>query len=219
MSVSIVAIVIAVLGLGLVVAVLANAVRLLLSDSAGTVIKVAIAVLLVTVVSLTASLALRIGRTPPTRAINDVVEVTDASGELTITAIRMPAPTYDSGEGAIEKRHTATVTVEVANDSTQAIFLGLEYYTDAGLIGIYSPGAGSGAEIASVAAGWAGELQYPLRHHRFVAGGCIRMRLAKCKNAKTNGLSLPRDAELLFEKTYDVVCEPGFSDEPSQGDQ
>jgi len=119
----------------------------------------------------------------------------------------MPAPVYVSGRGTIEKIYTSIVSVDVVNDSDQETYVGLEYYTDSGSIGPYSPGATRGAKIVSVPANWAGELQFPLRHLRFVAGGSIKLTLAKCQTADSTVEFLSPDSEPLFERKYDMVPE------------
>ena len=143
--------------------------------------------------------------TPPARPISDVLHITDASQKLSIRSIAMPAPSYVSGEGSIEKSYTSVVAVDVANDSDQEAYLCLKYYADSGSIGLYSPGASGGATVVAVPPKWSGKLQFPLKHFRFVGGGYIELTLAKCRASGSETDLLPPDSERLFEKKYDIV--------------
>ncbi|MCP4614430.1 MAG: hypothetical protein GY845_37585 [Planctomycetes bacterium] len=145
--------------------------------------------------------------TPPAQAISDILDTTDASGELSIRSIRMPAPAYVSGKGTIEKFYMSIVAVDVANNSGQEVCLGFEYYADSGSIGPYSPGSSTGAEIVAVPPNWAGVLRFPLRHSRFVAGDNVRLTLATCQTPASKVSSLPPGSETLFEKKYNMVSE------------
>ena len=205
--ISIGAIIVIALVIGLVALIYLNVIRLLQSETTSSITKVAVCVLLIILVVLPGYLLLALRRTPPAQAISDVLDITDASRQLSIRSIRMPAPAYISGRGTIEKSYASIVSVDVANDSDQERCLGLEYYTDSGSIGPYSPGVTSAAMIVPVPANWAGELQFPLRHLRFVAGGYVRLTLAKCKTATSQVVFLPPESEQLFEKKYDIVSE------------
>jgi hypothetical protein len=213
----------AVLIIGVFVVIVLGVVRLLQANTLSTGAKVSIALVLILVtvagIGMTGLGVHRLSQTPPAQAIADDLDLVDLSGQLRVRGLRMPAPDYVIGVGSIEKRHVSTVMVDVANDSSGEIYLGLEYYTRSGSIGPYSPGATWGAEFVTVPANWTGALQFPIRHLRFVAGGHVRITLAKCKIAQPQSLFLPPDAEQLFEKKYVMVAEQSPSKEILESDQ
>lgn len=191
---------------GFAVLVLLCVARLLRSETTSRLAKRVVCLLAVFLMVLSANFVVRLQSTPTALPINDVLDVTDASGGLSIRSVRMPAPTYVSGTGTIGKSHVSGVTVEVANHSDQEVYLGLDYYTESGSSGLYSPGATAGAKVVPVPANWTGELQFPLCHLRFMGGGYIRIVLARCKTAAAQGVSLPAGSEQLFEKKYEMVA-------------
>ena len=151
----------------------------------------------------------RIRVTPPPQAISETVETSDSLGELTIRSFRMPAPDYSSGEGKTESLHTSTLTVDVVNDSAQEAFLGLYYQANGGMIGKYSPGMLAITLIRPVPANWAGEIEFPLRHTRFVGGGYFDFAFARCPSANPVKNFLPEDSEIFLEKKCNMVAIPG----------
>ncbi len=173
----------------------------------GAITKAVISVILITLIASPVFIIILLRRTPDALPINDVINITDESQQLSIVAIEMPAPTYLSGEGIIEKTYPTTVTVNVMNNSDQQVCLGLQSYANSGSIGPYSPGAASSSKVVAIDADWAGDLQFPIVHPRFVKGGYIKLTLVKCKAPYSGTLVLPPGSKFLFEKKYNMVSE------------
>ena len=182
-------------------------VLILQSKLIGKIAKTVVSVILITLIASPLLVIIPLRRTPAALPINDVINVTDESQQLSIVAIEMPAPTYRTGEGFIEKAYSSTITVHVMNNSDQQVCLGLQYHTHSGSIGPYSPGATSASRVIAIDANWSGDLQFPIRHHRFVKGGYIKLSLVKCKAPYSGTLVLPPGSKLIFEKKYDMVSE------------
>jgi hypothetical protein len=157
-------------------------------------------------IGLAVYVLISIQSTPQAKSISDEPKITDATQQLSIQSIAMPAPAYLSGDGVIEKTHTSVVAVEVANSSDQELYLGMWYYANSGSMGFYKPGAYSGERILPVPANWSGQLEFPLRHLRFVKEGKLRLTFAKCFGPSPEH-SFPIGEEPLFEKTYDMVSQ------------
>jgi len=180
---------------------------ILKSKLIGTITKAVVSVILITLIASPVFIIIPLRRTPAALPINDVINIADESQQLSIVAIEMPAPTYLSGEGIIEKTYTSTVTVHVMNNSDQQVCLGLNYYAHSGSIGPYSPGAASSSKVVSIDANWAGDLQFPIVHPRFVKGGYIKLHFVKCKAQYSGTRVLPPGSKFLFEKKYNMVSE------------
>ncbi len=141
------------------------------------------------------------------KGIDEILNVSDSTGYLTIHSLHMPAP---DGKRLVEMNETL-LQVGVENTSQQDSYLGLEYYADAGTVaGAFSPGASARTEVLRVPANWQGTLTYPVAYPRFVRDGYLRIVLAKCSDLQTTR-SLSPEAEVLHEKTY-----PVFTDKQSQ---
>jgi len=205
--ISIAGFIIVALILGLFVLILLIVIHLLLSKTISPITKTVVGLFLIIAVLLSGYLFVLLRSTPPAQAISDVLDITDASGELSIRSIRMPEPAYVDGKGTIEKFYMSNVKVDVANNSGQEVCLGLEYYADSGSIGPYSPGVSMGAKIVAVHPNWAGVLRFPLRHPRFIAGSYVRLTLAICQRPESKVSSLPPGSEILFKKKYNMVSE------------
>ncbi len=177
------------------------------SKMIGTILKAVICLILITLIASPLLIIIPLRRTPAALPINDVINITDESQQFSIISIKMPAPTYLSGEGIIGKTYTSMVTVHVMNNSDQQVCLGLEYYADSGSIGPYSPGAASSSKVVAIDANWAGDLQFPIRHPRFVKGGYIKLSLVKCKGPYSRTLVIPPGSKFLFEKKYNMVSD------------
>lgn len=190
----------------LVVLIISASVSILQSERTGLVAKSAVVLALVVLIALPVYILTRLQRTPPARAISDAVSAIDASDQLAVTFIAMPAPLYAAGTGTIEKTYASKVVVDVSNTSDREVYVGLEYYANAGLIGLYSPGATQGASIVVVRPNWSGKLRFPLRHTRFVPGGHVKLALSLCTTAASGPRALPAGSELLLEKTYHMVA-------------
>lgn len=173
----------------------------------GAITKAFVCAILIFLIASPLTVIIPLRRTPAALPINDVINITDESQQLTIVSVEMPAPAYLSGEGIIEKTYSSTITVHVKNNSDRQAYLGLRYYADSGSIGPYSPGATSSSMVLAIDANWAGDLQFPIRHHRFVKGGNIQLSLAKCKASYSGTLILPPGSDLLFEKKYYMVSD------------
>lgn len=173
----------------------------------GAITKAFVCAILIFLIASPLIVIIPLRRTPAALPINDVINITDESQQLTIVAVEMPAPDYLSGEGIIEKKYSSTVTVHVKNNSDQQVCLGLRYYANSGSIGPYSPGASSTSRVLAIDANWAGDLQFPIRHHRFVKGGNIQLSLVKCEAKYSGALVLPPGSKPLFEKKYYMVSE------------
>ncbi|MBN1179418.1 MAG: M48 family metalloprotease, partial [Anaerolineae bacterium] len=140
------------------------------------------------------------------KGIDEILNVSDTAGHLTIRSLHMPAP---DGRRLVQMNETF-LRVDVENTSPKDSYLGLEYYADAGTVaGAFSPGASARTEVLRVPANWQGTLTYVVRYPRFAHNGTLRIRLAKCRDARTRTLRsvsfLPPDAEVLHEKTYPVL--------------
>ena len=164
------------------------------------------ALLLVVLTGSTMSLLGIFQSTHPAKPINDDVKIIDAVHQLSIRSIAMSATSYVSDEGAIKKTYRQKVAVDVVNNSSQELYLGLKYYTSSDSMGSNSPDATSEAKILQVPSRWSGQLQYPLQHLQLVKRGSIKLILFKCDAAGLGGF-LPGDSERLFEMTYDLVLE------------
>lgn len=181
--------------------------KILQSKLLSTTTKTVIAIILIMVIVSPIFIIIPLHRTPTAIPINDVINITDESQQFSIVAIKMPAPTYHNGEGIIEKTYTSMVTVNVVNNSDQQVCLGLEYYANSGSIGPYSPGSTFTSKVVAIDANWAGDLQFPIIHHRFVKGGYIKLSLAKFKGPYSHTLVIPPGSIFLFEKKYYMVSE------------
>ncbi|MDI6449283.1 M56 family metallopeptidase [Anaerobaca lacustris] len=146
------------------------------------------------------------------KGIDEILNVSDSAGHLTIQSLHMPAP---DGKRLVEINETL-LRVAVENTSPKDSYLGLEYYADGGTVaGAFSPGASARTEVLCVPANWQGTLTYSVAYPRFVHDGYIRIVLAKCSDARMrterSGSFLPPDAEVLHKKKY-----PVFTAKPSQ---
>jgi len=177
------------------------------SKMIGTIFKAVIALILITLIASPVFIILPLRRTPAALPINDVINITDESQEFSIVSIEMPAPTYLSGQGVIEKTYRSTVTVHVINDSDRQVYLGLDCYTYSGSIGPYSPGAASSSKVVAIDPNWTGDLQFPIIHHRFVKEGYIKLSLVKCKAPFSGTLVIPPGSKFLYEKKYNMVSD------------
>ena len=144
--------------------------------------------------------------TPPALPIKDVVSIKDESQELLIDSIEMPAPTYLSGEGFLAKKYSSIVTINVTNNSNQQVYLGLDSSADSGTLAFYSPGSSHSSKVLAIDPNWSGDLQFPIKHPRFVNGGYIKLTLIKCKELDTD-IFYDLPGTILFEKKYDMVSE------------
>ena len=207
MILSIGAIIIIAVVIGFILLILFGLFRLLKPEKPDALYIGTVVLVIGVIIVLIGCLIFRLRITPPAQGISDVLDVADASGQLLIRSVRMPAPTYTGGKGTAEKTYESILTVDVMNRSDQELYLGMEYYMDAGSIGPYSPGARAGAKVIAVPANWAGELQFPLPHLRFVEGGSINLTFAKCEKAASEALFRLPDAEQLHEKKYVMVPE------------
>ena len=201
------AVIVALVVLGVCILIIAVSVSIFRSEEVGAIAKAIIGLVLIALAALPACIIIRLRSTPPAQQIRDVLHIADASQQLLVRSIEMPAPSYLSGKGWIEKSYTSVVAVDVTNNSDQETYLGLEYYADSGSIGPYSPGAAARARVLAVPPKWSGKLEFPLNHPRFVGGGYIKVTLAKCKAPGSETLFLPPDSERLFEKKYDIAPE------------
>jgi len=206
MTIGILGLVILALVVGLLLLTLSGILRFLQLQTTSTMTKIIVSFLTIVAALLCVYSVIHLRRIPPANGVSDDLRVTDSAGQLVIASIRMPAPDYASGSGIIEKSYTSIVSIDVTNNSEQEANVGLEYYTDSGSIGPYSPGATWGTEIVSVPASWTGELEFPVHHLRFVRGGHVAFTLAKCRTA-TEVVRLSPDSEKLFEGRYDMVIE------------
>jgi len=163
------------------------------SKMIGTILKAVICLILITLIASPLLIIIPLRRTPAALPINDVINITDESQQFSIISIG--------------KTYTSMVTVHVMNNSDQQVCLGLEYYADSGSIGPYSPGAASSSKVVAIDANWAGDLQFPIRHPRFVKGGYIKLSLVKCKGPYSRTLVIPPGSKFLFEKKYNMVSD------------
>ena len=169
-------------------------------------IKIILAMIVFAIIISPLFIVINIRKTPPALPINDVVSIVDESQELLIDSIEMPAPTYISGEGLMEKSYFSIVTVKVKNNSDHKVFLGLQASADSGTLGFYSPGACYSSQVLAIDPNWAGDLQYKIKHTRFVYGGKVKLTLVKCDQLYTDFfIDLP--GTKLFEKKYILVPE------------
>ena len=175
------------------------------SKMIGTIFKTFIALILITLIASPVLMIITLRETPAALPINDVINITDESQQLSIVSIEMPAPAYLSGQGIIEKTYRSTFTVHVVNNSDQQVYLGLQSYADSGSIGPYSPGVTSSSQVIAIGANWAGELQFPIVHHRFVKGGYIKLTFVKCKAPYSGTHVIPQGSKFLYEKKYNMV--------------
>jgi hypothetical protein len=145
--------------------------------------------------------AIVLTRTPEANAIVEHLNVSDASGELVLQSVSMAAPDYTGGEGVLEKRYESTLILTVKNASETEIPLGVESYYFSGYAGPYSPGSGIQSEVRTVSPTWEGEVAIPISHLRFVKGGYLKLRVARCTQT-TQSAFLPPGSEVFWEEKY-----------------
>ena len=177
------------------------------SKMIGNIFKAVICLILITLIASPVLIIIPLRRTPAALPINDVINITDKSQALSIVSIEMPAPTYLSGQGIIEKTYRSKITVHVMNNSDQQVCLGLHCYANSGSIGPYSPGAASSSKVVAIDANWAGDLQFPIRHPRFVKGGYVKLSLIKCKGPYSRTLVIPPRSKFLYENKYNMISD------------
>jgi len=139
--------------------------------------------------------------------INETLNVSDASGQLTIRSIVMPPP---KGKGIL-KMNSVKLSLEVTNSSEKDLYLGLEYYEYAGRVGIFYPGAHQGAYIHKVPKNWEGTIDFQIEYIRFVRGGNLQVKLAKCSVSELDYTEAniaflpPNGTEIFFENKYVII--------------
>jgi hypothetical protein len=128
--------------------------------------------------------------------------VTDQSGDVSITGLRLPDPTV----------RDARIEVDVENGSTLPVVLGLQYIADGGNLGneAYSPGSMEGALLQTVAPGWSGTIAYDVTLPGFAFGGNIVIVLALCPDVELDAgaTELPPDSEALYQQRFELVPKP-----------
>ena len=172
--------------------------------SAGVFGKTVLTVILLAIIASPILLFFMLSSTPSALPINDVINISDPSQELSIVSIEMPAPTYDSGEGFPVKKHTSIATIHVTNNSDQQAYLALNSYADSGKLGFFSPGVSISSKVFAIDPNWTGDLQFPIIHTRFVNGGYIKLTLIKCEEHQKD-LFYDIPGTRLFEKKYIMV--------------
>jgi len=181
-------------------------IKILRTKLLGVPAKAILALIIFAIIISPLFIVINIRNTPTALPINDVINITDESQELLIDSIEMPAPTYISGKGILTKFYNSIVTIHVTNNSGQQVFLGLQAYADSGTLGFYSPGSCYSSQVIAFDPNWAGDLQYTIKHTKFVYGGKVKLTFVKCDKFYTDFLiDLP--GTKLFEKTYILVPE------------
>lgn len=168
--------------------------------------KTVLSVILLAIIISPILIVVLLRRTPSALSINDVINISDKSQQLSIVSIEMSAPTYLSGEGFPEKSYSSIVTINVTNNSDQQVYLGLDSYADSGTLAFYSPGSSHSSKVLAIDANWTGELQFPIKHPRFVNGGYIKLTLVKCRELDAD-IFYDLPGTILFEKKYNMVAE------------
>jgi hypothetical protein len=128
--------------------------------------------------------------------------VTDQSGDVIVTGLRLPDPTV----------RDARIEVDVENASTSPVILGLQYIADGGNLGseVYSPGSVEGARLQAVEPSWSGTMVYDVTLPGFAFGGNIVIVLALCPDVELDAgaTQLPPDSEALYQHHFDLVPVP-----------
>ena len=165
-----------------------------------------IALLLIAIAWGAAALARVPNATPFSDAIN--VTVKNPSGSVHINSLKMVPQIDRSLRSFFGKSYNSPMKVEVANDSSSEAYLGLYTYANSGRVGLYSPGACAWTEVIAVPPHWSGTQEFSVRHLRFAYGGSLQIQLGVCRTPRNpNGIFLPDDATVVFEKTYPLVKE------------
>lgn len=165
-----------------------------------------IAWVLVAIVLLSLAAAgayLQLDNVPTPTPINETLTaVTDRSGDVVITGLRLRDPSV----------RDARIEVDVENAGSEAVSLGMQYVADGGSFGgkAYSPGSTVGAVVHRVEPEWSGALAYDVTLPAFAYGGSIVIVIAVCPNV---GLAevmtdLPPDSEALYQHRFVLVPEP-----------
>jgi hypothetical protein len=150
-----------------------------------------------------ASTMMQLKNFPTPVPINETLSgVTDQSGNVIITGLRLPDPTVCD----------ARIEVDVENASTSPVILGLQYIADGGNLGneVYSPGSMEGALLQTVAPGWSGTIAYDVTLPGFAFGGNIVIVLALCPDVELDAgaTELPPDSQALYQRRFELVPKP-----------
>lgn len=97
------------------------------------------------------------------------------------------------------KMYTTMIEVEVTNLTNQPQDIAVYYYYDAGNLGFYSPGAGSRSKTMTVAPGYSGPVQCPLKIQRPAEGATLEIGVSSSSQPGPYG-KMPGE----FGKKFDL---------------
>jgi hypothetical protein len=144
----------------------------------------------------------QIAHTPQALALEDSAMALGGPA-LLINSVRMDPPSYESGSGFIERNYASTLHLEITNLADKDVYLGVEYYANAGSAGFYSPGATWGQHAVTVSAGTTEKYEVSIQHPRFIRGGHITLTFINSDVPLAQEYQ-PTEAEAL-KRTYVMV--------------
>ncbi len=135
--------------------------------------------------------------------INETLQdVTDLSGDFTVTGLRLLDPTV----------RDALIEVDVENAGSAPVSFGLQYIADGGNLGneAYAAGTTEGAFIRRIEPDWSGTVAFHATLPPFVFGGNIVIVLAICPDVELDpgATALPPDSQALYQNHFELVPKP-----------